>query len=261
MNNAIETLKKVLKNSDDRRLLFNIAGNYFVKGGAMLVSLLMMPAYMHYFQSNTVLGMWFTVVQLLNWIMLLDFGVGGGLRNKIIEPLKHANKNRVISLISAAYISVFAIVLMLIIFQYVLVGLVDWHKLLGVSPFDIQADTLKYMVHILIIGVSIRFFCVLIGQILYALQKAFLPGLLNLASSFLIMIYLVFAEPKGDDTDIMSRGRLFGKCSNQCCLPVFYHLPCHCTTGRNWQCFPCFPLSWTQRAESCRPIFLFRCCS
>lgn len=49
-----------------------------------------------------------------------------------------------------------------------------------------------------------------------------------------------------------SRGRLFGKCSNQCCLPVFYHLPCHCTTGRNWQCFPCFPLSWTQRAESCR---------
>ena len=32
MNNAIETLKKVLKNSDDRRLLFNIAGNYFVKG-------------------------------------------------------------------------------------------------------------------------------------------------------------------------------------------------------------------------------------
>ena len=88
----------------------------------MLVSLLMLPAYMHYFQSNTVLGMWFTVVQLLNWIMLLDFGVGGGLRNKIIEPLKHANKNRVISLISAAYISVFAIVLMLIIFQYVLVG-------------------------------------------------------------------------------------------------------------------------------------------
>ena len=49
-----------------------------------------------------------------------------------------------------------------------------------------------------------------------------------------------------------SRGRLFGKCSNQCCLPVFYHLPCHCTTGRNWQCFPCFPLSWMQRAESCR---------
>ena len=204
MNNAIETLKKVLKNSDDRRLLFNIAGNYFVKGGAMLVSLLMMPAYMHYFQSNTVLGMWFTVIQLLNWIMLLDFGVGGGLRNKIIEPLKHANKNRVISLISAAYISVFAIVLMLIIFQYVLVGLVDWYKLLGVSPFDIQADTLKYMVHILIIGVSIRFFCVLISQILYALQKAFLPGLLNLVSSFMIMIYLVFAEPKGDDTDIIA---------------------------------------------------------
>ena len=49
-----------------------------------------------------------------------------------------------------------------------------------------------------------------------------------------------------------SRGRLSGKCSNQCCLPVLYHLPCYCTAGWNWQCFPCFPLSWTQRAESCR---------
>ena len=49
-----------------------------------------------------------------------------------------------------------------------------------------------------------------------------------------------------------SGSRLSGKCSNQCCLPVLYHLPCHCTAGRNWQCLPCFPLSWTQRAESCR---------
>ena len=55
-----------------------------------------------------------------------------------------------------------------------------------------------------------------------------------------------------DQIFIGQGGRLSGKCSNQCCLPVFYHLPCHCTTGRNWQCFPCFPLSWTQRAESCR---------
>ena len=29
-------------------------------------------------------------------------------------------------------------------------------------------------------------------------------------------------------------GRLSGKCSNQCCLPVLYHLPCYCTAGWNW---------------------------
>ncbi len=43
-----------------------------------------------------------------------------------------------------------------------------------------------------------------------------------------------------------------GNAATNVCLPVFYHLPCHCTTGRNWQFFPCFPLSWMQRAESCR---------
>ena len=75
-------LTRYLGDKDNRRLLFNVAGNYLVKGAAMLVSLLVMPAYMRYFESQAVLGMWFTLIQLLNWIMLLDFGIGGGLRNK-----------------------------------------------------------------------------------------------------------------------------------------------------------------------------------
>ena len=110
-----------LKNADNRRLLINVAGNYLVKGGAMLVSLLVMPAYMRYLPSQAVLGMWFTVVQLLNWIMLLDFGIGGGLRNKIVEPLQKGNKDRVIELTSAAYISVADIVLVLIVLQHFVV--------------------------------------------------------------------------------------------------------------------------------------------
>ena len=90
-----KVLTRYLGDKDNRTLLLNVAGNYLVKGGAMLVSLLMMPAYMRYFESQAVLGMWFTLIQLLNWIMLLDFGIGGGLRNKIVEPLQKGDKDRV----------------------------------------------------------------------------------------------------------------------------------------------------------------------
>lgn len=192
-----------LKNADNRRLLINVAGNYLVKGGAMLVSLLVMPAYMRYFQSQAVLGMWFTVVQLLNWIMLLDFGIGGGLRNKIVEPLQKGNKDRVIELTSAAYISVASIVLVLIVLQHFVVDALNWYTILGLPQSEISESTLKKMVHILVIGVCIRFFSVLICHVLYALQKAVLPGFINLISSALIMLYLLFAKPTNSETDIV----------------------------------------------------------
>lgn len=204
MTKKKKMLKKYLLEADNRRFLINVAGNYVVKGGAMLVSLLVMPAYMRYFESKAVLGMWFTVIQLLNWIMLLDFGIGGGLRNKIVEPLKKGNRNRVIELMSAAYFSVAVIVILMIVLQHFIVEALNWYHILGISSADISEQTLKKMVHILIIGVCIRFFTVLIGHILYALQKAILPGLINLLSSALIMFYLLLASPLGTEQDIIN---------------------------------------------------------
>lgn len=197
-------LNKYLLDIDNRRFLINVVGNYVVKGGAMLVSLLVMPAYMRYFKSQAVLGMWFTLVQLLNWIMLLDFGIGGGLRNKIVEPLKKDNRARVTELVSAAYFSVTAIVIVMIVLQHFIVNVLNWYQILGISPTDISEQTLKKMVHILIIGVCVRFFSVLICHILYALQKAVLPGIINLSSSALIMIYLLMASPSGTEKDIIT---------------------------------------------------------
>ena len=197
-------LTRYLGDKDNRKLLLNVAGNYLVKGGAMLVSLLMMPAYMRYFESQAVLGMWFTLVQLLNWIMLLDFGIGGGLRNKIVEPLQKGDKERVTELVSAAYFSVAGIVLILIVLQQIVVNWVNWYKILGLTSSDISKDTLVTMVHILIVGVCVRFFTVLICHILYALQKAVLPGFINLMSSVLVMLYLVVATPTGNESDIIT---------------------------------------------------------
>lgn len=199
-----KNVARYLGDKDNRKLLFNVAGNYLVKGGAMLVSVLVMPAYMKYFESQAVLGMWFTLIQLLNWIMLLDFGIGGGLRNKIVEPLQKEDRKRVVELVSAAYFSVASIVIILIIMQQVVVNKLNWYRILGLSQGDISEQTLVSMIHILIIGVCIRFFSVLVCHILYALQKAILPGFINLISSALIMLYLVCAKPIGGESGIIT---------------------------------------------------------
>ena len=163
-------IKQYFKDKDNRRLAVNVLGNYAVKGLAMIMSLLIMPAYMKYFKSKAVLGMWFTIIQLLDWIMIFDFGIGGGLRNKIVEPLKNNDKQRVTELISAAFISVGVIVLALIIIQVFFVDCINWYVVLGIDSDEINREVLNSMVHILVVGVCVRFFTVLVSHILYAIQ-------------------------------------------------------------------------------------------
>lgn len=199
----IINIQRYFKNKDNRNLFLNVLGNYFIKGGSMIVSFLIMPAYMKYFESQAVLGMWFTIIQLLNWIMLLDFGIGGGLRNKIIEPLQKGNEKRVKQLLSSTYLTVGIIVIILIVLQHFIVNFLDWHKILGISYNEISSKTMIDMVHILIIGVCVRFFSVLICHVLYALQKAVMPSFISLMSSVFIMLYLLIVNPTGTEIDVI----------------------------------------------------------
>ena len=210
--------KQILKDKENSRFLLNVIGNYAVKGLAMIISLLIMPAYMQYFKSKAVLGMWFTVIQLLNWIMLFDFGIGGGLRNKIVEPLKNNDRRRVVELISAAFISVGTVVILLIILQCFFVDWINWYTVLGVDTNEIDRNILNSMIHILVVGVCIRFFTVLVSHILYAIQKATLPGFMNMLSNALIMLYLYIVKPTGNDSDILKLAYVNSIANN---LPAF----------------------------------------
>lgn len=194
---------KCIKNKNDKLLLISIIGNYLVKGGALVVSLFIMPAYMNYFHSNTMLGMWFTVIQLLNWIMLLDFGVGSGIRNKIIEPLKNGDRTRVISLISNTYISVVALVFSLTFVHLMIVEKINWYSILSITSKDISQSQLILMINILVIGIIVRFFSVIISQILYALQKSILPNAMILTSNIIILVFLVFYKGNEENNIII----------------------------------------------------------
>lgn len=199
----IKKMNEMLNNKDSRRFVANVIGNYAIKGGAMIVSFLVMPAYLNYFQSQALLGMWFTATALLNWIMMFDFGIGGGVRNEIVAPLETGDKKTLKQIFSAAYVSVGAIVLILLVVQHFIVQQVDWFSVLAVSPNEISERTLKLTIHILIIGVCVRFFSVLTTHILYAMQKATLAGLLNLISNILILVYMLIAHPLGNETDLI----------------------------------------------------------
>lgn len=63
-------------------------GAFAVKSVSLCLSLFTMPAYIRFFQNQTVLGVWFTIVSVLNWILFFDLGLGNGLRNMLPDAIE-----------------------------------------------------------------------------------------------------------------------------------------------------------------------------
>ena len=107
---VFKKIKAIFPKRDNTQLAMNILGNYIINGNAMIVSLLLPSAYMSYFYSNNLLGMCFTVTTTLNWLMMFDFGIGGGIRNPAcISSIKN-DKAAIRKILSAGFISIGSLV-------------------------------------------------------------------------------------------------------------------------------------------------------
>lgn len=81
----LNSLVAKYKNADEnsRTVLLNVISAFLIKGGALIVTLLTTPAYIRYFNKNSALGLWFTLLSVITWVLNFDLGIGNGLRNKL----------------------------------------------------------------------------------------------------------------------------------------------------------------------------------
>ncbi|WP_214709009.1 MULTISPECIES: hypothetical protein [unclassified Exiguobacterium] len=182
------------------QLIRNITLSFLIKGAAIIVSLLTLPVYISYFSDNLVLGMWFTAISLLSWILTFDLGIGNGLRNHLVSPLINKDNQEIRKNISSAYISVGIIVLFLSVLSFFIIPLINWNVVFNVPSYLIDGETLSFMATMLITGILIQFFLKLVSSIFYSLQKSAIPGLLILVSSISMLLFAFFI--KNDDLDM-----------------------------------------------------------
>lgn len=64
----------------------NIALMILVKGGSILLSLLLVPLTLNYV-DNECYGVWLTLSSMVVWISFFDIGINNGLRNRLTEAL------------------------------------------------------------------------------------------------------------------------------------------------------------------------------
>ncbi|MDP5274734.1 lipopolysaccharide biosynthesis protein [Chengkuizengella axinellae] len=191
-------IKKYARLSVDNKQLFNnIMGSYIVKGSSIIVMLLTMPAYMRYFSNHEVLGLWFTLLSILTWILTFDLGIGNGLRNNLVKALVENNYIKAKKYISSAYGIIGIVSLVILCIGNIFIGLSNWNIILNIPESTISNDVLVTTMRLMFTGIVMQFFLKLIASILNALQKTALTNFLTLLSSILILIFVLLFN--GDD--------------------------------------------------------------
>lgn len=138
----IHRIKEYLEKlgSSNKQILSNIFGSFLIKGGAMLLSLFTLPAYMRYFDNQLILGFWFTALSVLSWILTFDLGIGNGLRNNLVTALVDRDKDKVKRYISSAYLVMFLIVCISYGVSYFIFPIIDFNLIFNVPKDILSAD-------------------------------------------------------------------------------------------------------------------------
>ena len=176
--------------SHSMMVIKNMLGAFVIKGGAVIISVLLLPAYMKFFENRTILGIWYTILSVLHWVTLFDLGLGNGLRNKLPFLIENNDKKGIKEYISTTYISMSLIAFLVIIAGNFAIPYANWNAILNVAPELISNANLADSVRIVFFGVVFHLVLKIISSVLFALQKSALISLLSLISNSIILVCL-----------------------------------------------------------------------
>ena len=101
---TVINIKKIFNDSEYRLVAINICLSILFKGGSLILSLFNTRLYILYFGNDTILGGWYAILSILNWILYFDLGIGNGIRNKIVVPLERKDYSVVKKYVSTGYV-------------------------------------------------------------------------------------------------------------------------------------------------------------
>lgn len=162
----------------------NTALGLTMKGGSMLISLLLVPLMIDYLDKDTY-GVWLTISSMITMLTFLDIGVGNGLRNKFSEAVANNDTKLAQTYVSTSYVSFSAIQLLLIILFLISFKYIPWNVLFNTTINNSQLETI---ICIGVISMGLKLIFDLVLYVLFALQQPGVVNAITFVSNFFILI-------------------------------------------------------------------------
>lgn len=188
---TVEQVRERIRNTHPRtrKAQLNTIVGLGIKGGGMLVSLLLVPLTIDYLSKETY-GTWLTISSIVTMLTFFDIGIGNGLRNKFSEAITKQDLVLAKAYVSTAYyifglIQLVFICLFLLIFRFI-----PWQQILNTN---INSEQIQIVVLLTAIGISVKLVLDILSYILFALQESGRVNLFTLLSNGAILfgIYLL----------------------------------------------------------------------
>jgi O-antigen/teichoic acid export membrane protein len=187
----IKTLKEklLLISKVDRQLYTTIFTNYCAKGISLLTNIIVVPLLLNYLGSDKY-GFLITLLTILNWIFIFDFGIVNSVKNLTSESI---GKNNLVEIGKIFSNAAFLLILILVVASTLCILIIpigNWQ-----SFFKIK-DIPEVQLNLILISSAILFllnmFLSLGSNMYYGLQKGYIPNIFNAIGSVISLagIYL-----------------------------------------------------------------------
>lgn len=187
----------------DKIVFYNVVGAFVIKGFALLLSFFSMPSYIRFFQNDITLGLWFTALSVLNWILTFDLGIGNGLRNHLSEALACNQHEEARKYISAAYVSIGCLCLGAILIFFLVCDYINWNEIFNIKEQIVSTKALTLTIKIVFTGIILQLFFKLISSVLYAMQKSSINNFMSLCTSVVIIVSINILPSGTNDENII----------------------------------------------------------
>lgn len=166
-----------------RKIYKNILGMGLFKLLSVILNFVLVGLTYRYLGNEKLNGLWLTILSVLTWMLVFDFGIGNGLRNKLTIAFSDNNRENMRNLIFNCYIAMLFPTGILIIVSILSSINIDWSKIFKLNDISELVDinliftivTLLYIIH---------FYFTLINPILHAIYKSYIVSLLNTITVF-----------------------------------------------------------------------------
>lgn len=177
----------------------NILGILFIKGGNILIGLLLVPLTLDYVDSETY-GIWIALSSMIAWISFFDIGINNGLKNKLTAALAQKDYELGRKYVSTTYAILSLIFIPLMIILLGIAPFIDWKGLLNLP--DIPINELLVSVCIVITYFCINFILSTINVVILAEQRPADAALRTFIQQLvsLIIIYILTMTTQGNLT-------------------------------------------------------------
>ncbi len=149
---------------------YNIIASYLFNGLSMIISFVSVPLFIRLLNDSQY-GVWLTIFSFLNWLSILDFGLGLGLRNKFPEALAKDDKKKAKNYIEVTYL----ITILLSAFFFIVVLLItkagDFNVILNVKDGQVP-ENMNVLMLMIVLLYGFQFVGNNVNGLLHSIQKS-----------------------------------------------------------------------------------------